>query len=241
MRKVITTVQVISEAIKEVSYNQADHKMKVTFKSGDQWLYGPLPEHVFTNFVEADSIGKHYHKEIKGRYIGHKVGDGEQEQEMLDQGSVTFKEFGNNMILNWSFQTVGGDPKSKAYLDYEYLTPMDRPFEYFKYTFRSAKDTEKSKLIREKLFRALDEYSDNFHQVVTKQQHAVLEAIGFRYHEVRNTMTRSELYSALSAYGMQADRGWSTDDKRGASYLVKRIDKEHVKTAILQVINEIKK
>ncbi len=58
MRKLVTTVQVSSEAIKEVSYNQGNQKMTVTFNSGDTWLYGALRGHVFVNFVEADSIGK---------------------------------------------------------------------------------------------------------------------------------------------------------------------------------------
>lgn len=47
--------------------------MYVKFHSGNVWKYDDVPSHLHDTVATADSVGKAFHKAIKGRYDGTKV------------------------------------------------------------------------------------------------------------------------------------------------------------------------
>ena len=67
-----TTVE-NSSNVASYGYDQAKLLLEVRFQSGGVYQhFGVLPEH-YAQFVKAELKGKHYHKEILGKYTTLKV------------------------------------------------------------------------------------------------------------------------------------------------------------------------
>lgn len=61
-------VAVNSSAISDVEYSEATWTMEITFKSGAKYCYHDIPREVYKELIKAESIGRHYAKQIKGRF-----------------------------------------------------------------------------------------------------------------------------------------------------------------------------
>ena len=61
-------MQVLSEAIRDISYDPQRAKLFVTFNDGDQYVYVGVPGEVHRSFVDADSKGRFFQAEIRDRY-----------------------------------------------------------------------------------------------------------------------------------------------------------------------------
>ena len=61
-------MDVDSTAIQAIDYDKARRKLFVRFQSGEHYLYFGVPREVSRSFLEADSKGRFFHAEIRGRY-----------------------------------------------------------------------------------------------------------------------------------------------------------------------------
>jgi hypothetical protein len=68
------TVEVTSSTIREVKYDLAKEELIITFKNNAQYLYEGVPPEVFKGLISADSVGKYFDKEIKGKYNFKRLG-----------------------------------------------------------------------------------------------------------------------------------------------------------------------
>lgn len=64
-----------SSAISFVDYAAGSLVLSITFRSGVTWEYFDVTEDVAVELVKAESVGKYFHANIKGRYEGAKVED----------------------------------------------------------------------------------------------------------------------------------------------------------------------
>ena len=65
----IDWVSVTSSAIRRVGYDSTTNRMYIDFEDSDPYYtYCRVPENVFKNFKNANSIGQHYHAYIKDKY-----------------------------------------------------------------------------------------------------------------------------------------------------------------------------
>lgn len=61
-----------SSNIVAVGHDAETSKLFVQFKSGGTYQYDNVPPEAHAAFVGAESVGKHFHAEIKGKYEGSK-------------------------------------------------------------------------------------------------------------------------------------------------------------------------
>ena len=66
-------MQVLSEAIRDISYDPRRAKLFVTFNDGDRYVYVGVPGDVHRSFLEADSKGRFFAHEIRDQYPYNKV------------------------------------------------------------------------------------------------------------------------------------------------------------------------
>ena len=66
-------MQVESEAIREIDYDEDRAKLFITFIDGDQYVYVGVPGEVHRSFVDADSKGRFFAYEIRDQYPYNKV------------------------------------------------------------------------------------------------------------------------------------------------------------------------
>lgn len=66
-------MQVLSEAIRDISYDPRRAKLFVTFNDGDRYVYVGVPGEVHRSFLEADSKGRFFAHEIRDQYPYNKV------------------------------------------------------------------------------------------------------------------------------------------------------------------------
>ena len=66
-------MQVLSEAIRDISYDPQRAKLFVTFNDGDRYVYVGVPGDVHRSFLEADSKGRFFAHEIRDQYPYNKV------------------------------------------------------------------------------------------------------------------------------------------------------------------------
>jgi hypothetical protein len=71
-------VKVESSNIAEVGYDQETQTLQVQFKNGGVFNYMGVPAREVVNLHGAESIGSYFHKNIRAKYKGEKVGDVEQ-------------------------------------------------------------------------------------------------------------------------------------------------------------------
>jgi hypothetical protein len=50
-------------------YDAGEEVLHVRFKSGSEYQYFDVPEHVFDSLITAESAGKYFHKNIREAYI----------------------------------------------------------------------------------------------------------------------------------------------------------------------------
>lgn len=57
-----------SSHIARIHYNPDNARLKVEFRSGRDYEYEDVPYEIFNKFVAAESAGKYFNAEIKGKY-----------------------------------------------------------------------------------------------------------------------------------------------------------------------------
>ena len=70
-----------SQAIDGVCYDSARCELTNFFRSGTAYVYRDVPEPVFRAFLRAESPGRYYHEQVRGKYTSHRMT--EQELVML--------------------------------------------------------------------------------------------------------------------------------------------------------------
>jgi hypothetical protein len=68
------TVEVTSSTIREVKYDLTKEELIITFKNNAQYLYEGVSPETFKELISADSVGKYFDKEIKGKYNFKRLG-----------------------------------------------------------------------------------------------------------------------------------------------------------------------
>ena len=66
-------MQVQSEAIREIDYDEERAKLFVTFIDGDRYVYVGVPGEVHRSFLDSDSKGQFFAYEIRDQYPYNKV------------------------------------------------------------------------------------------------------------------------------------------------------------------------
>lgn len=66
-------MQVQSEAIRDIDYDETRSKLFVTFHDGDLYVYVGVPGEVHRSFLDADSKGSFFAYEIRDQYPYNKV------------------------------------------------------------------------------------------------------------------------------------------------------------------------
>jgi lysyl-tRNA synthetase class 2 len=66
-------MQVVSEAIRDISYDEARAKLFVRFRDGDRYVYVGVPGEVHRSFIEAPSKGAFFAREIRDQYPYNKL------------------------------------------------------------------------------------------------------------------------------------------------------------------------
>lgn len=66
-------MQVQSEAISDIDYDEERAKLFVRFIDGDQYVYVGVPGEVHRSFVDADSKGRFFAAEIRDQYPYNKL------------------------------------------------------------------------------------------------------------------------------------------------------------------------
>jgi hypothetical protein len=66
-------MDVESTAISQIDYDAERAKLLVRFMSGERYVYVGVPAEVCRSFVEADSKGRFFQLQIRGRYPFNKL------------------------------------------------------------------------------------------------------------------------------------------------------------------------
>ena len=61
-------VKVLSSQIAELGYDDVQKTLYVEFKKGGRYSYRDVPKEVYDEFLNAESIGAYFFKNIKGKY-----------------------------------------------------------------------------------------------------------------------------------------------------------------------------
>mgnify|MGYP001596942593 CR=1 FL=1 len=61
-------VEKLSSIIKEISYDEADQKLVITFTNNQKYKYDKVPQKIIDEWKKSDSQGKYFIKEIKGKF-----------------------------------------------------------------------------------------------------------------------------------------------------------------------------
>lgn len=61
-------IEVVSSQMKIVEYDTETNTLIITFTKGARYEYKDVPNKVFLELIEADSIGSYFIKEIKTKY-----------------------------------------------------------------------------------------------------------------------------------------------------------------------------
>ena len=65
-------VQIESEAIDEIAYDEERSTMFVRFAHGGWYSYFAVPKRVYEEFIAAESRGRFFHDRIRPRYPYHR-------------------------------------------------------------------------------------------------------------------------------------------------------------------------
>lgn len=62
-----------SSNIAEVNFNEANSSLRVKFHSGGEYIYDAVPKRIYEAFINADSKGSYFYKNIRDKYRAHRV------------------------------------------------------------------------------------------------------------------------------------------------------------------------
>jgi len=62
-----------SSNITEIGHDPSTKKLRVRFKNGGLYEYDDVPAEAHGAFVNAESVGSHFARHIRGGYLAHKV------------------------------------------------------------------------------------------------------------------------------------------------------------------------
>lgn len=62
-----------SGMVNTIKYDEDKSLLTLTFNSGGSYEYEEVPKQVFTDMLAAESAGKYFHSNIKGKYEAKKV------------------------------------------------------------------------------------------------------------------------------------------------------------------------
>ena len=62
-----------SSNLLEVGYDEVAEVLYITFKSGITYTYEDVPYYVYEELLSAESLGSYFHKNIRTKYVYHKV------------------------------------------------------------------------------------------------------------------------------------------------------------------------
>jgi len=65
-------MKVTSSNIADILYNEDTNELAVEFLNGSIYVYQDVPEHIFTEFLEAESHGKYFYANVRDRFIFRK-------------------------------------------------------------------------------------------------------------------------------------------------------------------------
>jgi len=63
-----------SSTIRSVGYDKDRSQLHVHFKSGGEYVYHDVPEHVYLGLLQAPSVGKAFVSDVKGQFQHTKMG-----------------------------------------------------------------------------------------------------------------------------------------------------------------------
>lgn len=72
---------VVSSTIEAVGYEADPQTLHVRFKNGTVFLYKDVPEKLYQQLMEAESIGKFFAAKIKPKYIAEKQDENQERPE----------------------------------------------------------------------------------------------------------------------------------------------------------------
>jgi hypothetical protein len=69
-----------SKLLEKAEYGEASQTLNLFFrpstnKAGAVWQYSEVPKTVFEALATAESAGKFYHREIRGKYVGKNLNE----------------------------------------------------------------------------------------------------------------------------------------------------------------------
>lgn len=64
----ITLMPCTSSNIESLGYCPDTQRLRIKFKSGGQYTYADVPQEAYDAFSQAESIGKHFHSNIRGQF-----------------------------------------------------------------------------------------------------------------------------------------------------------------------------
>lgn len=73
MTKDIEFVKVESSNIEQVGYDNEDSVLFVEYKGGARYSYSKVPQKIYVQLLEAESVGRFMNEEIKGTYDCEKL------------------------------------------------------------------------------------------------------------------------------------------------------------------------
>ena len=62
--------EVTSSAISHIGYDKDSRVLTIVFKHGGAYTFPDVPEDVHESFLNADSIGQHFHQHIRPNFEG---------------------------------------------------------------------------------------------------------------------------------------------------------------------------
>lgn len=68
--------RVQSDAVRRISWDGETRTLFVQFVSGETYAYLDVPARAYGEFLAAESLGRHFQSEIRGRYPYRRVTDG---------------------------------------------------------------------------------------------------------------------------------------------------------------------
>jgi hypothetical protein len=69
----VEMIPVESSSIKKVGYDAEEKEMYIRFVSGFLYVFQAVPEELFDELVNADSVGSYFAVNVKGQYTYYKV------------------------------------------------------------------------------------------------------------------------------------------------------------------------
>ena len=61
----MTRKRVTSGAIRSIGYDPTRQDMDIQFKNGEVYTYHPISQRKYENLMNAQSIGNHFHRNVK--------------------------------------------------------------------------------------------------------------------------------------------------------------------------------